>query len=370
MNKIVFNPSQNLSMGTEVELQLIDLTNFNLSDQSALIVHTVNDHQHVKQDLTTSIIELNSSPHLSAMAIFHELIQLIEKIRLVAIAYHIDLCGGGRHYSHDWKGQSITDKARYQNMAARLGYLSKACVFGQHIHVGVKTGDDAMYLCHTLRQYVPQLIALSASSPYYRGEDTQFSSSRFSSLDSMPNYGSFEEIYTWDAFQDYFHKVTSSGAIAGIKDLYWDIRPQPQLGTIEVRVCDTPLYLYHAAMLAGYTHLLVKMLLQQKYPVTGDYRAIYAANKFYANRYGLNAEMINNTYQKMPLREHIFNTTQQLKKLTLSSDEKYIIDYIEKYTLLGINDADVIRKMINSGYNKEALISHCRKELTQRLDIL
>ncbi len=370
MDKIIFNPSNTMSIGAEVELQLINLTNFDLSDQSEVIVQQVNDRQRVKQELTTSMIELNSSPQLSAVSIFQELVQLVEKVRATAITYDTELCGGGRHYSSDWKDMSITDKKRYQNIAAYFGYLSKAgCVFGQHIHIGVKTGDDAIYLCHALRQYIPHFIALSASSPYYREEDTQFSSSRFSSLESMPNYGSFEEIYSWHEFEDFFHKVTSSGAINSIKDLYWDIRPQPQFGTIEIRVCDTPLHLYHAAMLAGYAHVIVRMLLQQKNTVTGDYRAIYAANKFRANRYGLDAEIINNnTFETVILSENILHTIERLRTMSLSTDETHVVNYIHKYVLNGISDADIIRKMIDSGYDKQRLVSQCIKKLTHVQD--
>ncbi|MBB1235871.1 carboxylate--amine ligase, partial [Klebsiella pneumoniae] len=124
-----------------------------------------------------------------------------------------------------WRKQVISDNARYRQLASRFGYLSKlACVFGQHIHLGVNDGDEAMYLCHALTPYFPQLIALSASSPLYQGVDTRFASSRFSAQNSFPNYGCLEHIYSWHEFNAYYERLNAAGVIESVKDIYWDAR--------------------------------------------------------------------------------------------------------------------------------------------------
>lgn len=154
------------------------------------VVSAVGDRRRVKHELTKSMVELNSSVHRDLDELHAELRALTETVRRSAQRQSCDVCGGGRHLSNDWRKQVISDSARYRQLASRFGYLSKlACVFGQHIHLGVNDGDEAMYLCHALTPYFPQLIALSASSPLYQGVDTHFASSRFSAQNSFPTTG-------------------------------------------------------------------------------------------------------------------------------------------------------------------------------------
>ena len=114
-------------------------------------------------------------------------------------------------------------------------------MFGQHIHVGCPSGDDAVYLAHLLTRYIPHFIALSASSPYYQGEDTSFETSRLHAVTAFPLSGHMPFVRDWAEFNGYFDEMKRYGIVESMKDFYWDIRPKPEYGTIEIRVCDTPL---------------------------------------------------------------------------------------------------------------------------------
>src|SRR5690606_31979681 len=122
-------------------------------------------------------------------------------------------------------------------------------VFGQHIHVGCGSGDDAIYLVHALARYVPHFIALSASSPFSQGVDTAFDSSRLNAIAAFPLSGSMPFVQSWDELNAYVAKMYRFRIIGSMKDFYWDIRPKPEYGTIEIRVCDTPLTVERAAAL-------------------------------------------------------------------------------------------------------------------------
>ncbi|SQB29279.1 carboxylate-amine ligase [Citrobacter koseri] len=112
--------------------------------------------QQIKHELTKSMIELNSSVHSSVFKLHEELSLLACNVREVARKHGCDVTGGGRHLDGDWREQVISDLQRHQNLAVRYGYITKmACVFGQHIHIGVQDGDDAIYLCHALIPYLP-----------------------------------------------------------------------------------------------------------------------------------------------------------------------------------------------------------------------
>jgi carboxylate-amine ligase len=168
-----------------------------------------------------------------------------------------------------------------------------------------------MFLLHSLSRYVPHFIALSASSPFVQGRDTLFDSARLNSVFAFPMSGRAPFTLSWDDFANvYYHKMEATGIIKSMKDFYWDIRPKPEYGTIELRVCDTPLTVERAAALAGYLQALCRHLLERNEPppVEDDY-LVYNYNRFQACRFGLEGALTHpKTYQTVPLREDILVT--------------------------------------------------------------
>ena len=168
---------------------------------------------------------------------------------------------------------------------------------------------------HSLNRYVPQFIALSASSPFVQGKDTQFNSSRLNSVFAFPLSGRAPFFLKWKEFENYFHKMQKTGVVDSMKDFYWDIRPKPEFGTIELRVCDTPLSVDRAAALACYLQALCSHLLErnEEPPVEDDY-LVYNYNRFQACRFGLDGNVVHpKTYESMSLREDILATIRQLE---------------------------------------------------------
>ena len=119
------------------------------------------------------------------------------------------------------------------------------------MHIGCPDADAALLMLHRMSRYIPHFIALSASSPYVQGQDTAFDSARLNSVFAFPLSGRAPMALTWDDFTTYFNKMTRTGVVKSMKDFYWDIRPKPEFGTIEIRVFDTPLTVERAAALAG-----------------------------------------------------------------------------------------------------------------------
>ncbi|MGH8765641.1 MAG: YbdK family carboxylate-amine ligase, partial [Burkholderiales bacterium] len=174
-------------------------------------------------------------------------------------------------------------------------YLAKQfTVFGQHVHIGCAGGDDALYLLHAMSRYIPHLIALSAASPYYQGVDTAFESSRLNAVFAFPLSGRAPFVATWEEFNAYFGKMRGAGIVESMKDFYWDIRPKPEFGTIEIRVCDTPLTVERAAALAAYAQALARwMLIERPHRISEDAYLAYTYNRFQACRFGLEGEFID-----------------------------------------------------------------------------
>jgi carboxylate-amine ligase len=309
-----FSKSSACTFGVELELQLISPRDFNLTrGASDLLARTqkLKLSGEVKPEITESMVELNSSVHTRHDALLEELKQLRDAVVREAERANLRVAGGGAHPFHKWSDRRIYPTERFNELSAKYGYLSKQfTVFGQHIHIGCASGDDAVYLTHMLSRYVPHFIAMSASSPFFQGEDTSFDSSRLTAVRAFPLSGTMPFVGSWDEFTAFYRKMLVYGIVKSMKDFYWDIRPKPEYGTVEIRVCDTPLTVALAAHLAAYAQTLARYLLEERPErPTEDIYLLYATNHFQACRYGLDARFINPYGQThVSLRQDILET--------------------------------------------------------------
>jgi glutamate---cysteine ligase / carboxylate-amine ligase len=313
-----FKQSNRFTMGVELELQLVNLQNFNLAMEAEDFLRRLSETSHsgeIKPEMTQGMIEINSSVHTSYGDLLTELRSLRNIISEEACQTHIGVCGGGTHPFQKWKEQRIFQTERFANLSEQYGYLAKQfTVFGQHIHISCPNGDDALYLCHAMAPYLPQFIALSAASPFSQGVDTSFDCARLAAVNAFPLSGTPPWLLTWPEFETYFTKISNLGIVNSVKDFYWDIRPKPEYGTIELRICDTPLTVEKAADLAAYAQLLVIWLLTERPALSHDIYLTYLMNRFRAARYGLDATIVNAVYQEqILLADDIIRTCQQLQ---------------------------------------------------------
>jgi carboxylate-amine ligase len=206
----------------------------------------------------------NSDVHTNHTELVAQLQLIRDTLVQAGEQLNIGICGGGTHPFQKWSERRIFSKPRFKEVSELYGYLAKQfTIFGQHVHIGCASGDDAMFLLHSLNRYIPHFIALSASSPYVQGRDTLFDSARLNSVFAFPMSGRAPFTLRWDEFANvYFAKMERTTIIRSMKDFYWDLRPKPEFGTIELRVCDTPLTVERAASLAAYLQALCSHLLQ------------------------------------------------------------------------------------------------------------
>jgi carboxylate-amine ligase len=296
--ELVFKPSAPLTLGVELELQLVRSHDFDLARGAADLLARLARRRltgEVKPEVTESMIELNTSVHSDCGLLLDELRRLRRAVVEEAGVLNLRVSGGGAHPFHDWADRRIFPNERFRYVVERYGYLAKQfTVFGQHIHVGCASGDEAIYLAHMLTRYIPHFIALSAASPFYQGEDTSFQSSRLTAVSAFPLAGHIPFVLDWAEFLEYYAKMKAFGIVSSMKDFYWDIRPKPEYGTIEIRVCDTPLTVRAAARLAAYAQALAAHHLEERPHEPA--RAVYLVNsfnRFEACRYGLRGEMID-----------------------------------------------------------------------------
>jgi carboxylate-amine ligase len=314
MAKLPFKKSIYASLGVELEYQIINANTFLLADEAKHFIRHIGNTPYQKRitpEITQSMIELNSSIHLNPDSLLAELIELQKFLIDNAEGLPITFCGGGTHPLQECTAQKIFPTSRYKNLAHKLRYLTKrATVFGLHVHIGCENAEAALYLTHLLARYVPQLIAMSASSPFYQGIDSGFMSSRSTLFGDFPTSGIIPYLTNWESFSVYLNKMKKWGVIESMKDLHWDVRPKPEFGTVEIRVCDTPLSVRKAVQLAVYLQALAVYLWKEKpWPLTPDMYYLYSSNKFQASRYGLQGDFVNAmSGEHSSIRDDILNT--------------------------------------------------------------
>src|SRR5450631_2964341 len=211
MDILPFTPSTPYTMGIELELQLLNRRNYNLATDAVDLLNWIEPEslkKQIKLEITQGMIELNSDIHTSVDRLLQELTEL--RAALIRVAHHlnIDVAGGGAHPFQRWHEQRISPSERFHDVHKKYGYLAKSfTVFGQHIHIGVANGDDAMYLAHCFGRFVPHFIALSAASPFYQGVDTAFDSARSHVVRAFPLTGTPPLVTQWSDFEAYFDKL-------------------------------------------------------------------------------------------------------------------------------------------------------------------
>lgn len=345
-----FSSSKALSLGVELELQLVNTHDYDLAPYAEDMLRGMAQFDlpgSVVPEMTSSMIEISTDVCHSAEEVLAQLSPIRDALVKTADKLNIAIVGGGTHAFQQWHERRIYDKPRFRELSELYGYLSKQfTIFGQHVHVGCPDADSALLMLHRMSRYIPHFIALSASSPFVQGQDTAFDSARLNSVFAFPLSGRAPFTLSWKEFENYFGRMTRTGVVKSMKDFYWDIRPKPEYGTIEIRVFDTPLTVERAAALAGYVQSLASWFLQEQpfMPSEDDY-LVYTYNRFQACRFGLDAVYVDPaTGDHLPLREHILRTMTQLESHAATLDATRAFARLRTDVEASQNDARWLRE--------------------------
>ena len=347
-----FGQSAPLTLGVELELQLVNTSDYDLTHYADDMLRLMARRQlpgSVVPEMTAGMIEISTDVCQSSGEALAQLGQIRDALVQCADKLNIAVVGGGTHPFQQWHQQRIYDKPRFHQLSALYGYLTKQfTIFGQHVHVGCPDADTALYTLHCMSRYIPHFIALAASSPYVQGQDTAFDSARLNSVFAFPLSGRAPCVLSWDEFGVYFDKMTATGVVKSMKDFYWDIRPKPEYGTIEVRVFDTPLTVERAAALAGYVQCLAAWFQHERpfTPCEDDY-LVYSYNRFQACRFGLDAIYVDPASGgHLALREHLLSTFDRLAPFAASCQAAGALDRLHALVRADRNDARWLRERL------------------------
>jgi carboxylate-amine ligase len=317
---IDFTSSRRASLGVEWELELVDLETRQLASASDDVLAAISpdgEHPKAKHELLQSCVEVITGICQTVAQAREDLAHTVAEVTKAADERNLGVMCSGTHPITDWATQRITDNARYAMLVERNQWMARQLqIFGVHVHVGVRAPDKAMPIVNGLLSYLPHFLALSASSPYWIGSDTGLASYRSKVFEALPTAGLPYQLSGWPAFEKYMEALISSHAIESVREVWWDIRPHPGFGTVELRICDGLPTLDEIVCVAALAQCLVERFdrqLDHGYTLPEPRPWLVRENKWRAARYGLDAEIvIDNAGSLQPVTEAITDLVDDL----------------------------------------------------------
>jgi glutamate---cysteine ligase / carboxylate-amine ligase len=284
------------TIGIEEELMIVDGESYNLVNAIESLLDEADDTE-IKPELMESVLEIATKPCANATEAGEELRRLRAQVRDRAAQRGLMIGSAGTHPFAMWEDQRIVARPRYRDLISALRFVARQeIIFGMHVHVGLDDADKAIHVANGMRVHLPVLLALSANSPFWRADATGLASTRTPIFRAFPRVGIPPAYRGWADYDRTIGFMVDSGVMADYTYLWYDVRPHPFLGTVEVRVCDSQTRVEHTAALAGLIQAMVKELAEhfEAGKALSDYPwQMLDENKWLAARHGLDGELID-----------------------------------------------------------------------------
>ena len=335
---IEFNSSPNPTIGVEIELQLIEENTLDLKNIAPKVLATMDKSfsNRIKYELFESMIEINtdicSTVQEVELDIKQTLSHLEEILRNCKTAFN---CTSLHPFARG-KHQSISNNSRYKRIMKDLQIVGRRFITqGLHVHIGIDDCEKVIKVNNALRIYLPLLLALSTSSPFFEGEDTGLYSYRTKIFESLPLAGMPDYLIDWNHFTQLTTNLVKAGIIQSVKDLWWEVRPHPGFGTVEIRACDIPVTFEKILALVALIQVIV-ITIQNENDYPNTHIQILESNKWQAARYGLEGRFIDPiTFEQTTMRQAIEKLCKLLEPTLISLNLTKYIKIIEDILLKG-----------------------------------
>jgi carboxylate-amine ligase len=295
-----FGSGDPYTLGVEEEYQLLDGESFDLVQHIESMLAAVSGHeleQRINPELMQSVLEITTPVCRTAADVMRELVKLRGYVTEVARERGMRVGSAGTHPFSLFERQRITAKDRYRALIDQMQYVARReLIFGMHVHVAVDDPEKAIQVVNGLLPQLAPLLALSASSPFWRGEPTGLASSRQMVFSAFPRSGPPPRFRDYTDYAEVVGQLERSGCIADYTHIWWDIRLHPRLGTVEIRICDAVTRVEDAVAIAAYCQALVKLLSERfdaRQEIPSYHRILTSENKWLAARYGLEAPVMD-----------------------------------------------------------------------------
>ena len=305
------------SLGVEEELHIVDAATGELVPKIEEVMARLPKElaEFVSYELFQSVLEIKTPPCATAAETEKHLRELRGRVGSWAAACGASLASAGTHPFSRYRDQKVTEQERYIRVVETLRWVAeREVIFGQHVHVAVPDREKAIEAHNRLSEHAPLLLALSANSPFWQDFDTGFESCRVKIFETFPRAGLPPAFPDWEAFEGYVDLMVRSGAMDDYTYCWWDVRPHPNIGTIELRILDSQTNLKYTTALTALTQCIVARALEEPEPRGPYNRDLAEENRWRASRYGMDAAFYDAaTDTTVPAKETARDLVERLK---------------------------------------------------------
>jgi glutamate---cysteine ligase / carboxylate-amine ligase len=295
-----FGKSEPYTLGVEEHVLLLDGETFDLVQHIDTVLAAISGHElesQIKPELMQSVLEIATPVCRTATDADRELRKLRAYVASIAQEKGLRVGSAGTHPFSLFERQRITAHDRYRALVDQMQYVARReLIFGMHVHVAVDDPDKAIHVVNGLLDHLAPLLALSASSPFWRGEPTGLASSRQMVFSAFPRSGPPPRFRDYAEYAEVVGQLEKTGCIADYTHIWWDVRLHPRLGTVEIRICDGVTRVEDAVALAAYCQAVVKHFCERYekgVEIPSYHRILTTENKWLAGRYGLEAPVMD-----------------------------------------------------------------------------
>jgi carboxylate-amine ligase len=308
--EVNYGSSAPFSLGVEEEFQILSSESYELVSRFDEVAEAAGADERIKAELLQSTVEVATHVHDSVGAAVEDARALRARLRDAAAERSALIASAGTHPFSRYEHQAVTEQERYAELIEAMQWTAEQqLIFGLHVHVGMETAGQAIAVANALRTWLPELLALAANSPFWHGRDTGLASTRIKVFDTFPRSGLPPAFSTFEEYELLVERGVRTGSFKDYTFIWWDLRPHPRLGTIEVRICDAQTRLAAVAALTALIQSLAATLAGRHaaegalpiQPVT-----LVNENKWRATRYGLDADLVDLEHDtERPAREAV-----------------------------------------------------------------
>jgi glutamate---cysteine ligase / carboxylate-amine ligase len=329
------------TLGVEEELMILDGTTFALANEIDAIVAAHEGEGEVKPELLQSVLEIATPPCQGVAEVGEHVRRLRREVSDAAAAKGLAIGSAGTHPTALWEEQRVSSDPRYRELIAALRFIARQeIIFGLHVHVGIDDPEKAVFVANGMRVHVPILLALSANSPYWRGDDSGLASARMPIFRAFPRVGIPPYYRDWADYEQRIEFMVGAGVMADPTYLWYDVRPHPKFGTVEVRAMDAQTHVEHTLALTALIQAMTKEL-SEHFEAGGELGSypyeMLDENKWLAARHGLEGDLVDLPERRMvPSKELARRLYDRLREhaqdLGSENELEGIVDLLDKGT--------------------------------------
>jgi len=352
------------TIGVEEEFQIIDPKTCELRSHVMQLVNEVSPsiQDQVKHEMHQSIVETGTNICENVGELRVEMHRTRGELIAAAERAGLQVAAAGTHPISSWIDQVISPGERYEHIVEELQQLARSLlIFGMHIHVAMPDKQTTIDLMNMVRYFLPHLLALSTSSPFWMGRNTGLKSFRTTVFRRFPRTGIPEQFESWSDYENFTNLLMKLHCIDNPKKIWWDVRPHPVFGTLEFRMCDVTTKVEEACAIAALTQAIV-VKLHRLYTSNQSWRiyrrALIEENKWRAARYGIEGKMIDfGKEQEVPMKVLIPELLELVDDVVDDLGSRSAVNYVNTILSEGTSAERQLRVFQETG-DLRAVVQH------------